>query len=250
MVPPNYDAYLQVVIDEKIPVVETAGHINGLGKFVSRLKLEGRVVLHKCTSVKHAKSAQKLGVDMISLDGFDAAGHPGETDVPNWVLLNQAAMELDIPFIASGGCATGRQLAAALALGAEGVNMGTRFMATKEAPIHANVKQAIVDGGVDSTVLVMRSMRNTERVFKNQAALDVLKLEQQFPGDFAKIKHLVAGSVYKQVFHETGNVDEGIWSAGMSMGLIRSAPTCDELIQSVMAEAVDVIQNRLVKAVL
>lgn len=249
LAPPDYDSYLNVVVEEGVPVIETAGHINGLQKFVSKLKAEGRFVIHKCTSVRHAKSAQKIGVDMISMDGFECAGHPGETDIPNWVLLNQAAMELDIPFVASGGCATGRQLAAAIALGAEGMNMGTRFMCTKEAPVHENIKQAIIDAGVDQTTLVMRTMRNTERVYNNDAAKQVLAIEKQFPGDFSKVKHLVAGSVYKQVFQETGDVKQGIWSAGVCMGLIHNAPTCDELIQSIMNEAVDVIKNRMTKSV-
>jgi len=245
LVPPNYDAYVKVVIEEGIPVIETAGHVNGLKEFVDKLKAEGRFIMHKCTSVRHAKSAQKLGVDMISMDGFECAGHPGESDIGNWVLLNQAARELQIPFIASGGCATGAQLAAALALGAEGMNMGTRFMATKEAPIHENVKQAIVKGSVDSTKLVLRTMRNTERVFANKSADEVLKLEKEFPGDFSKVKHLVAGAVYKRVFHETGNVDEGIWSAGISMGLIDDVLTCDQLIQNIVDEAVATIEKRM-----
>lgn len=245
LLPPNYDAYVDVVVDENIPVIETAGHVNGLKKFVDRLKAEGRFIMHKCTAVRHAKSAQKLGVDMISMDGFECAGHPGESDIGNWVLLNQAKRELEIPFIASGGCATGSQLAASIALGAEGMNMGTRFMATREAPIHDNIKQAIVKAGVDSTRLVMRSMKNTERVYANKSAEEVMKLEKEFPGDFSKIKHLVSGQIYKRVFHETGNVDEGIWSAGIVMGLIDDVPTCQELIDSIVKEAVETIEGRI-----
>jgi len=161
LVPPNYQAYADVCVEERVPVIETAGHIQGLEPFVRLFKSKGAVIVHKCTQVRHARSAAKLGVDMISIDGFECAGHPGEADVGNWVLAPQAARELDVPFIVSGGVATGSQLAAALALGACGVNMGTRFMATTEAPIHDNVKRAIVQGGADSTVLVMRTMRNT-----------------------------------------------------------------------------------------
>jgi len=151
--------------------------------------------------------------------------------------------------VASGGCATGSQLAAAIALGAEGMNMGTRFMATKEAPIHQNVKDAIVKGGVDSTRLVMRTMRNTERVYANKSAEEVLKIEKEFPGDFSKVKHLVSGAVYKKVFHETGNVDEGIWSAGICMGLIDSVPTCDELMETIVQDAAKIIRGRLAQSV-
>lgn len=244
-IPPNYDAYVDVVVEEGIPVIETAGHVNGLKKFVDRLKAEGRFIVHKCTSLKHSKSAARMGVDMISLDGWEAAGHPGESEIGNFVLFAQAQRdgELTIPYIASGGCATGSQLAAAIALGAHGMNMGTRFMATKEAPIHENVKQAIVKGTVESTKLVMRTMRNTERVYDNAAAREVLKLEKEFPGDFSKVKHLVSGAVYKRVFHETGDVDEGIWSAGISMGLIDDIPTCDDLIQKIMNDAVATIRK-------
>lgn len=249
LVPPDYDKYLDVVIEEQIPVVETAGHVKGLQPFVDRLKAEGRFVIHKCTSVRHAKSAQKMGVDMISMDGFECAGHPGETDVGNWVLQVQAKQELDIPFITSGGCATGSQLAASLALGAAGMNMGTRFMATQEAPIHQNVKQAIQEGQVSSTRLIMRSMRNTERVYNNEAAQELLKIEAEHPGDFERVKHLVQGSIYKKVFHETGDLEEGIWSAGICMGIIHDCPTCQTLIDGIVAEAIDIMQNKLVNAI-
>jgi NAD(P)H-dependent flavin oxidoreductase YrpB (nitropropane dioxygenase family) len=249
LAPPDWDAITQVIVDEKVEVVETAGHINGLKPLVDRFKAEGRFVIHKCTAVRHAKSAQKLGVDMISMDGFECAGHPGESDVGNWVLLAQAARELDIPFVASGGCGTGSQLAAALALGAEGVNMGTRFMATVEAPIHANVKQALVKGGIDSTRLIMRSLRNTERVYANKPAAQVLSLERQFPGDFSKLQPLVAGSVYRRVFHETGDVEnEGVWSAGLVMALIDDVPTVQALVDRLVREARDTILDRLTKA--
>ena len=160
-----------------------------------------------------------------------------EYDIGNWVLFAQAARELEIPFLASGGCATGRQLAAALTLGACGMNMGTRFMATVEAPIHANIKQALVDGNENSTALIMRTLKNTERVYKNKAALEVLEIERQHPGDFEKIQHLVKGSEYRKAFQETGSLEDGVWSAGISMGLIDDIPTCQAMIDQIVAEA-------------
>lgn len=199
--PPNYGAYADVVEEEmrsgQLRMIETAGHVKGLEPFVKRFKAAGAFVIHKCTAVRHAKTAERLGVDMISMDGFECAGHPGESDIGNWVLLAKAARKLSIPFVASGGCGDGKQLAAALALGAEGMNMGTRWMATTEAPLHDNVKQALVEGDENSTVLVMRSMRNTERVYKNKAAMDVLETERQHPGDFSKISHIIKGENYR-----------------------------------------------------
>lgn len=249
LAPPNYDEYAQVVVDEKIAVVETAGHFKGLAPFVTRFKKAGAYVIHKCVAVRHAKSAQRLGVDMISMDGFECAGHPGELDTGNWLLLAIAAKELDIPFVASGGCATGSQLAAALALGAEGLNMGTRFMATVEAPIHDNIKQALVDGDEHSTSLVMRSVRNTERVYKNETSELVLKLENEQPGNFDAFAHLVKGDNYKRSFQETGNTQDSVWSAGQVMALIDDVPTCKELIEGIVEEAEDVIKNRLNNAI-
>lgn len=199
--------------------------------------------MHKCTAIKHAQTAQRLGVDLISIDGFECAGHPGESDIGNWVLLARAQQELTIPYVVSGGCATGSQLAAALSLGAIGMNMGTRFLATKEAPIHENVKKAIVAASELDTTLVMRSMKNTERVYKNDSALKVQEIEKQFPGDFSKISHLISGEEYRKVFHETGEVDKGIWSAGIVMGLVDDIPTCHDLIDGIMKEAVDTIKK-------
>jgi NAD(P)H-dependent flavin oxidoreductase YrpB (nitropropane dioxygenase family) len=246
LVPPNYDAYAQVVVDEKIPVIETAGSAQGLQPFVDLFKREGRIVIHKCTTVRHAKSATKMGVDIISMDGYECAGHPTQgTEVGNFVLAPQAAKELTIPFVVSGGVATGSQLVASLSMGAIGINMGTRFMATREAPIHQNIKNAIVKGTIDDTALIMKTMKNTERVFANAAAKEVLRIEKEFPGDFSKVKHLVAGSVYKKVFQETGDVDNGIWSAGLSMALIDNIPTCEELMNSMVKEAIDIITNTL-----
>lgn len=188
-------------------------------------------------------------MDIISIDGFECAGHPGESDIGNWVLLAKAQQELSIPYVVSGGCATGSQLAAALSMGAIGMNMGTRFLATKEAPIHDNVKKAIVQATELDTALVMRSMRNTERVYKNKAAEEVLNIEKQNPGDYAKIRHLVAGEVYRKVFHETGDIDTGIWSAGIVMGLIHDIPTCDALVNSIVSDALSRIRDTQAKIV-
>eukprot|EP00035_Acanthoeca_spectabilis_P037334 m.44659 g.44659 ORF g.44659 m.44659 type:complete len:330 (-) comp8560_c0_seq2:5631-6620(-) len=243
--PPNYEAYAQVVEDENIPVIETAGHFKGLEPFVKRFKASGALVIHKCVAVRHALSAQRLGVDMISMDGFECAGHPGEEDIPNWVLFALAAKRLEIPFVASGGCATGAQLAAALALGAEGMNMGTRWMATEEAPILSGIKDAIVDADINATTLIMRSVRNTERVYKNAAALEVQAIEAEHPGDFSKISHLVKGENYRVAFQETGNPEDGIWSAGPVMALIDDVPTCAELCETIIADAEDIITGRL-----
>eukprot|EP00092_Neocalanus_flemingeri_P036144 GFUD01039355.1.p1 GENE.GFUD01039355.1~~GFUD01039355.1.p1 ORF type:complete len:434 (-),score=155.04 GFUD01039355.1:118-1419(-) len=251
--PPNYDAFAQVVEDEmasgQLRMIETAGHFKGLEPFVIRFKAAGAFVIHKCVTIRHAKSAEKVGVDMISMDGFDCAGHPGEADIGNWVLFAKAARELKIPFVASGGCADGKQLAAAIAMGAEGMNMGTRFMATVEAPIHDNIKQALVDGDEHSTTLLMRSMRNTERVYKNQAALKVLEIEKEHPGDFSKIGHIMKGDNYRRAFQETGDVEEGVWSAGTVMGLIDSVVTCQELCDNIVGEAEEVIKGRLANSV-
>lgn len=183
------------------------------------------------------------------MDGFDCAGHPGEMDVGNWILFAVAARELDIPFVASGGCGTGSQLAAAIALGAEGMNMGTRWMATVEAPIHDNVKRALLEGDEHSTTLVMRSMRNTERVYKNATAEEVLRLEEEFPGDFSKIAHLVRGSNYREVFQETGDLETGVWSAGQVMGLIEDVPTCQELTDRIIGEAEAIIKGRMASCI-
>ena len=246
LAPPDYPAYAAVVVEEKIPVVETAGHINGLAEFIDLFSANGIKVMHKCVAVRHALKAQKLGADIISMDGFDCAGHPGEMDVGNWILFAQAARALDIPFIASGGCADGKQLAAALALGADGMNMGTRFMATQEAPIHENIKQALVEGGVDSTHLVMRSHQNTERVYANEASAKVLAIEKEDPGgDFKRLYPFVAGDNYRKSFQETGDTQSSVWSAGHVMGLIDDVPTCDELLRDIVDEAEVIMRDRL-----
>eukprot|EP00944_MAST-04C_sp_MAST-4C-sp1_P001045 g1045.t1 len=247
--PPNYQEFADVVEDEmksgQLRLVETAGHFRGLEPFVKQFKKAGAFVIHKCVAIRHAKSAERLGVDMISMDGFDCAGHPGEMDIGNWVLFAKAARELSIPYVASGGCADGKQLAAAIAMGAEGMNMGTRFMATAEAPIHENIKQALVDADELSTTLVMRTVRNTERVFNNKAAQKVLEIEKEHPGDFEKISHLVRGDNYREVFQESGDLDKGVWSAGTVMGLIDEVVTCEGLVNSIVEEAESIIANRM-----
>lgn len=241
---PDYDGIVKVCIEEGIKVMETAGR--NPEAVIKSLKAGGIYVIHKCVAVRHAQTAARSGADMISMDGFDCGGHPGEEDIGNWVLLAQAARELKIPFVASGGSATGGQLAAALALGAEGLNMGTRFMVTKEAPIHQGIKEAIVKAKVTDTTHVMRTLKNTERVFKNQVVMEVRDIEQTHPGDFSKIGHLVKGENYRKSFQETGDPNSSVWSCGQSIGLIDDIPTCKDLIEGIMAEAEDIIRNRLV----
>lgn len=186
-----------------------------------------------------------MGADIISMDGFECGGHPGESDVGNWVLLPIAARKLSIPFVVSGGCSDGKQLAAAFALGAEGMNMGTRFMATKEAPIHDGIKATLVKGDENSTMLIMRSVKNTERVFKNDMALKVAEIERKDPGNFNAIGPYVKGMLYKKSFQETGNPTDSVWSAGQSIGLIDSIPSCKELVDSIVDEAESIIGKKL-----
>jgi NAD(P)H-dependent flavin oxidoreductase YrpB (nitropropane dioxygenase family) len=208
MVPPDYGAYAQAVIDEGVKIVETAG--NSPGPVIAQLKKAGVIILHKCTTIRHAKSAVKLGVDFLSIDGFECAGHVGETDITNFILLSRARQELKVPFIASGGFADGYGMAAALALGACGINMGTRFMAVVEAPIHQNIKQAIVDADETDTQLLLRRWRNTSRLFKNKVANAAYKIEQESKtGEFKEVGPLVSGQRGRQVFLN-GDVDYGV----------------------------------------
>jgi len=241
LAPPNYGAFAQVVIDEGIKVVETAG--NKPDQFIKMFKEAGIIVIHKCVAIRHALSAQKLGVDILSIDGFECAGHPGEDDIGNFVLLALAARKLKIPFIASGGVGTGTQLAASFALGAEGVNMGTRFMATKECPIHPNIKKALVEGNELSTTHIFRSLKNTERVYKNETTIKVAGLEKEHPGEFEYIRPYVSGALYKDSFYVTGNTQSSAWSAGIVMGLIDDIPTCKELMERMMKECEDTIKS-------
>ncbi|OJD27655.1 hypothetical protein ACJ73_00943 [Blastomyces percursus] len=241
LAPPDYGAYAQVVIDEGVRIVETAG--NSPGPVIKQLKKAGIVILHKCTTIRHAKSAVKLGVDFLSIDGFECAGHVGETDITNFILLSRARQDLKTPFIASGGFADGYGLAAALALGAEGINMGTRFMATIEAPIHMKVKQAIVDASEEDTQLVMRRWRNTTRLFKNHVAMEAYKIEKEAESDdFSQIGPYVSGKRGREVFIN-GDIHYGVWTAGQVMGLIHDIPSCKELLTRIEREAVEVMSR-------
>jgi nitronate monooxygenase len=240
---PDYPGYIKAIIDAHVPVVETAG--NNPQKYLPALKEAGIKIIHKCTSVRHSLKAQAIGCDAVSVDGFECGGHPGEDDVPNMILLPRAAESLSIPFVASGGMADERSLVAALAMGAEGMNMGTRFIATQEAPVHAHVKNAIVAASELDTRLIMRPLRNTERVLAN-AAVDRLLAKERELGDkltFADIAEEVAG-IYPRVMQQ-GDMDAGGWSCGMVAGLIHDIPTCKQLIDRIMAGAEALIRVRL-----
>jgi nitronate monooxygenase len=230
--PPPYAEYMQVIFESGVKIVETAG--NNPRDFAPKFKERGITILHKCTSVRHALSAEKHGVDVISIDGFECAGHPGEDDVTNLILVPAAVRACRIPVIASGGIADGTQMAACLAMGAQGVNMGTRFMCTKEAPIHDRVKQALVSAGERDTNLIFRTMRNTSRVLKNAVSDEVVAMERKGAA-FEDVKHLVAGARGRTAM-KTGEVDTGIVSAGMVVGLIRDVPSCKELIERMVRE--------------
>ncbi|MCH8265839.1 MAG: nitronate monooxygenase [Proteobacteria bacterium] len=241
--PVPYEAYAQAIVDSGIKIVETAGR--NPEPFLPRFKAAGIKVIHKCTSIRHCLKAQRIGCDMVSVDGFECAGHPGEDDVTNMILLPLAARRLKIPFLASGGLGDGRGLAAALAMGADGINMGTRFMATREAPIHDKVKQKMVEASELDTALIYRTLKNTARVFKNSVAEKVLEIEaQEGPTQFEDIQALVQGIKGRELF-EDGDLDSGIWSAGMIVGLIDDIPSCEELITRIVAEAEEIISQRL-----
>ena len=240
---PDYPGYIKAIIDNGVKIVETAGR--NPKNYLPALKKAGVKVIHKCTSVRHALTAEKIGCDAVSVDGFECGGHPGEDDIPNLVLLPRAADELKIPFVASGGMADARSLVASLALGADGINMGTRFIATQEAPVHENVKQAILSAKETDTRLVMRPLKNTERVLYNAATRKLLEKEASLGKDiqFKDIIDIVAG-VYPQVMME-GKTESGVWSCGMVAGLINDIPTCRELIDRIMVEAEAIIRTRL-----
>ena len=243
LAPPDYPGLVQTIVDSGVKIVETAG--NNPVQYLPPLKDAGIMVIHKCTSVRHSLKAQSIGCDAVSVDGFECGGHPGEDDIPNFILLPRAAEEIEIPFVASGGMADARSLVAALAMGAEGMNMGTRFIATKEAPVHDNVKRALVVASELDTRLVMRRIRNTERVLNNAAVERLLDKEQALGAKikFEDIADEVAG-VYPRIMRE-GNMDAGAWSCGMVAGLIHDIPTVQELIDRVMAEADELINRRL-----
>jgi nitronate monooxygenase len=239
--PPPYREYRQAIIDSGVRIVETAGYKPQ--EHVSHFKEHGIKVLHKCTAVRHALSAERMGVDAISIDGFECAGHPGEDDIPGLILIPAAADKVKIPMLASGGFGDGRGLVAALALGADGINMGTRFCATVEAPIHQSIKQAMVDADERSTELIFRTYKNTARVAKNGITAQVVANEAAGK-PFEEIAHLVRGARGKEGL-DNGDPDHGIWTAGMVLGLIHDIPTCQVLIDRIMAEANQIIGGRL-----
>jgi len=244
---PPYPEYIDAIISGGVKIVETAGR--NPQEHLPRLKEAGIKIIHKCTSVRHALKAESIGCDAASVDGFECGGHPGEDDIPNMILLPRAAEELSIPFVSSGGMADARSLVASLALGADGMNMGTRFIATREAPVHENVKQALVAASELDTRLIMRPLRNTERVLSNAAVEEVLRIERkrQEAGEALQIddvRHLVAGTKNRKVLQE-GEMDTGVWSCGMVAGLIHDIPTCQELLDTIMAEAEALISERL-----
>lgn len=240
---PDYPGYIREIIDAGVKVVETAGR--SPEAYMEQLKGADIKVIHKCTSVRHSLKAEKIGCDAVSVDGFECGGHPGEDDIPNMILLPRAAEELKIPFVASGGMGTAEQFVAALALGAEGINMGTRFIATKEAPVHQNVKEAILSATELDTRLIMRHLRNTERVLTNSAVEELVALEKA-RGDDIEFQEIVkyVGGVYPKIMKE-GTMDAGAWSCGMVAGLIHDIPTVQELVDRLMNGAQQIINERL-----
>jgi nitronate monooxygenase len=240
---PPYPEYIAAIKEGGVRVVETAGR--SPEQYMPALKAANIVVIHKCTSVRHSLKAEAIGCDAVSVDGFECGGHPGEDDMPNMILLPRAAEELKIPFVASGGMADGRSLVAALALGAAGVNMGTRFIATQEAPVHPNVKKALVEASELDTKLVMRALRNTERVLDNAGVRRLVEIERE-KGAALKIDDIIeeVAGVYPKVMVD-GDMDAGAWSCGMVVGLIKDVPTVKELVDRIMAQAEDIIRQRL-----
>ncbi len=240
---PDYPGYIQSIVEGGVKIVETAGR--SPEKYMPALKEADIKVIHKCTSVRHSLKAEKIGCDAVSVDGFECGGHPGEDDIPNMILLPRVAEEMKIPFVASGGIGCSQQLVAALAMGAEGINMGTRFIATQEAPVHENVKQAIVNASELDTRLIMRGLRNTERVLNNAAVEKIVEIENS-KGDEIGIEDIaqLVGGVYPKIMRE-GDLDAGAWSCGMVAGLIHDIPTCQELIDRIMNEAQATIRERL-----
>ena len=242
--PPPYAEYRQAIIESGVKIVETAGY--NPQEHIAEFKKHGIKVIHKCTAVRHAVKAEKIGADAISIDGFECAGHPGEDDVPGLILIPAAADKVSIPMIASGGFGDGRGLAAALALGAEGINMGTRFMCTVESPIHQKIKEQLVANDERATDLIFRTLHNTARVAKNAVSQEVLAVEKKGGATIDDVRHLVAGQRGRAVYEE-GDPDFGIWSAGMVQGLIHDIPTCAELVSRIVAEAEAIIATRLAR---
>ena len=240
--PVPYEEYGQAIIETGIKVVETAGR--SPEPFVPPFEAAGVKVIHKCTSVRHAVKAQSVGCAAVEIDGFEAAGHPGEDDIPSLILVPRAVDELQIPVIACGGFGDGRGLVAALAMGAEGISMGTRFLATQEAPVHDNLKRKLVEASELDTLLVFRKFRNTARVFKNSVALEVAEIESSPDSDFEDVAELVAGARGAVVLEE-GDMEHGIWTAGVSAGLIHDIPTVAELVSRIVGEAEEIINTRL-----
>jgi NAD(P)H-dependent flavin oxidoreductase YrpB (nitropropane dioxygenase family) len=242
--PPDYEGYARAAVAEGVRIFETAG--NNPKKLIAYLKGEGCTIIHKCTTIRHAKSAERLGVDILSIDGFECAGHPGEEDVPALVLLARAAQELKVPYLASGGIAESRGFVAALALGASGINMGTRFMCTVESPIHVKIKEKIVESTEQDTIHIFRTMHNTARVFKNKVSEEVVAIERRPGSKFEDVRDLVSGARGREVY-ERGDPDYGIWSLGLSAGLIRDIPTCEELVSRMEKEAEEMLNGGLRK---
>ncbi|MBV1917325.1 MAG: nitronate monooxygenase family protein [Sphingomonadaceae bacterium] len=240
---PDYDAYAQVIIDAGIKIVETAGSPD-VRKIWKMMKPHGITIVHKCTSVRHALSAEKHGCDIISIDGFECAGHPGEDDIPGLILIPAAADQVKIPLLASGGIGDARGFVAALALGAEGINMGTRFCATREAPIHDNVKARYVENDERGTNLIFRKFHNTARVGKNDISDEVVEISARPDAEFGDVAHLVAGALGKELLN-TGDLSKGIFWAGMIQGLIHDIPTCQELIDRIISESEEIVKGRL-----
>ncbi|MCH8333536.1 nitronate monooxygenase [Candidatus Sumerlaeota bacterium] len=240
--PHDFPAYILVCIDEGVKFIETAGR--NPQEFLPAFKDNGMLVIHKCTSVRHAIKAQKIGCDAVSIDGFECAGHPGEDDVTSLILIPLTKDAIDIPVVSSGGFGDGRGLVASLALGADGMNMGTRFVATKECPVHENVKQALVDAGERDTAVLMRTLRNTARFLRNKNTDKVLEIEARGNATIDDIKQYMAGTEGKKMI-ENGDMNNGVFSAGQVIGLIKDIPTVQELFDRILAEAREIMTERL-----
>ncbi len=242
--PVPFDEYADVIASSKVAAVETAGR--NPEQYIPKFKEGGLVCIHKAVSVRHALTAQRIGVDIVSIDGFECAGHPGEDDVSNMVLVPAASRQLDIPVLASGGFGNGQGLVAALALGAEGINMGTRFVATREAPVHDNIKRAYVESSERDTRLLYRPLRNTARFLKNEVTEAVLQIERDKGQDlqFEDVRELVAGPRQREAWLE-GNKDRGVITTGMVVGLIDDIPSCSELVERIVAEAAEIVERSL-----